>query len=36
MGLWLVYWRQNMPGRGNKQKDDDGKSMKNWLAFLIY
>jgi hypothetical protein len=36
MGQWLVYWRQNMPGRGNKQKDDEGKPMKNWWPFLFY
>jgi hypothetical protein len=36
MGQWLVYWRQNMPGRGNRQKDDDGKPMKNWWPFLFY
>ena len=36
MGQWLVYWRQNMPGLGNKQKDDDGKRMKNWWPFLFY
>jgi hypothetical protein len=36
MGAWLVYWRQNMPGYDNKQKDDDGKAMKNWWPFLFY
>jgi hypothetical protein len=36
MGPWLIYWRQNMPGRGNKQKDDVGNPMKNWLPFLFY
>ncbi|HUR44817.1 MAG TPA: hypothetical protein VMZ27_02995, partial [Candidatus Saccharimonadales bacterium] len=25
MGAWLVYWRQNMPGLDNRQKDDSGK-----------
>ena len=36
MGAWLVYWRQNMPGLNNKQKDDDKKAMKNWWPFLFY
>ena len=36
MGPWLVYWRQNMPGYGNQQKDDAGKPMKNWWPFLFY
>ena len=36
MGAWLVYWRQNMPGLDNKQKDDAGKPMKNWWPFLFY
>lgn len=36
MGAWLVYWRQNFPGLDNKQKGDDGKSMKNWWPFLFY
>ena len=36
MGPWLVYWRQNMPGLKNRQKADDGKSMKNWWPFLFY
>lgn len=36
MGPWLVYWRQNMPGLGNQQKDDRGKPMKNWWPFLFY
>jgi hypothetical protein len=36
MGRWLVYWRQNMPGWKNRQKDDAGKPMKNWLPFLFY
>jgi len=36
MGPWLVYWRQNMPGLENNQKDDDGKPMKNWWPFLFY
>ncbi len=36
MGPWLVYWRQNMPGLGNQQKDDEGKPMKNWWPFLFY
>lgn len=36
MGAWLVYWRQNFPGLDNKQKDADGKPMKNWWPFLFY
>jgi len=36
MGAWLVYWRQNMPGLGNRQKDDAGRPMKNWWPFLFY
>lgn len=36
MGPWLIYWRQNMPGLDNQQKDDRGKPMKNWWPFLFY
>jgi len=36
MGAWLVYWRQNMPGLDNQQKDGFGKPMKNWWPFLFY
>ncbi|UCG15522.1 MAG: hypothetical protein JSV19_09535 [Phycisphaerales bacterium] len=36
MGRWTVFWRQCMPGLGNKCVDDDGKPMKNWWVFLIY
>lgn len=36
MGAWLIYWRQNMPGLSNKQKDDDKRAMKNWWPFLFY
>ncbi len=36
MGRWLVYWRQNMPGLDNLQKDDRGRPMKNWWPFLFY
>lgn len=35
-GAWLVYWRQNMPGLDNRQKDDLGRPMKNWWPFLFY
>ncbi|HKS37496.1 MAG TPA: pectate lyase, partial [Verrucomicrobiae bacterium] len=35
-GPWLVYWRQNMPGPGNRQRDDEGKPMKNWWPFFFY
>ena len=36
MGSWLVYWRQNMPGLDNRQKDEAGKPMKNWWPFWFY
>jgi hypothetical protein len=36
MGPWLIYWRQNFPGLDNKQKDAEGKPMKNWWPFLFY
>jgi len=36
MGPWLVYWRQNMPGLDNRQKDSQGRPMKNWWPFLFY
>jgi hypothetical protein len=36
MGPWLIYWRQNMPGWGNRQKDDAGRPMKNWWPYLFY
>jgi hypothetical protein len=36
MGAWLVYWRQNMPGLNNRQRDDAGEPMKNWIPFLFY
>ena len=36
MGPWLIYWRQNFPGLNNRQKDDEGKPMKNWWVFLFY
>jgi hypothetical protein len=36
MGAWLIYWRQNMPGLDNKQKDENGTPMKNWWPFLFY
>lgn len=36
MGRWMVYWRQNIPGYGNKAVDDNGKPMKNWWPFLFY
>jgi hypothetical protein len=35
MGAWLDYWRQNMPGRDNRQKDDAGRPMKIWWPFLF-
>ena len=36
MGPWLIYWRQNFPGLDNKQRDAEGKAMKNWWPFLFY
>jgi hypothetical protein len=36
MGPWLIYWRQNFPGLDNKQRDLQGKPMKNWWPFLFY
>ncbi|MCX7846742.1 MAG: hypothetical protein N2595_01740 [bacterium] len=36
MGKWLVYWRQNMPGLENRQRDEKGQRMKNWWGFLFY
>ncbi len=36
MGQWLVYWRQCMPGYGNRCVDDAGQPMKNWWVYLFY
>lgn len=36
MGPWLIYWRQNFPGLNNRQRDEDGRPMKNWWPFLFY
>ena len=36
MGQWLVYWRQCMPGYGNRCRDDNNQPMKNWWVFLFY
>ncbi|HZW10333.1 MAG TPA: hypothetical protein VFF69_10560 [Phycisphaerales bacterium] len=36
MGPWLIYWRQCMPGLGNRCVDDEGAAMKNWWPFLFY
>ncbi|MBI3408927.1 MAG: hypothetical protein HY040_11290 [Planctomycetes bacterium] len=36
MAPWLIYWPQHMPGLNNKQRDEDGKPMKNWWPFLFY
>lgn len=36
MGPWLIYWRQNMPGLDNRQKDEAGRPMKNWWPYLFY
>jgi hypothetical protein len=35
-GAWLVWWWQNVPGRGNAARDDDGRPMKSWWPFLYY
>lgn len=35
MGAWLIYWKQNIPGLDNKQKDDHGQPMKNWWPLLF-
>ncbi len=36
MGRWMVYWRQNMPGRGNAARDGNGNPMLAWWPFLFY
>jgi hypothetical protein len=36
MGPFLVWWRQNLPGRGNTAIDDAGGPMRNWWPFLFY
>jgi hypothetical protein len=36
MGRWVVYWRQNMPGRGTTALDDEGRPLPNWWPFLFY
>jgi hypothetical protein len=33
---WQVYWRQSLPGFGNRAIDVDGKPMKNFWPFLFY
>jgi len=33
---WQVYWRQSIPGFGNKAFDSDGRPMKNFWPFLFY
>jgi hypothetical protein len=35
-GDWQIYWRQNMPGYGNKATASDGSPMKNWWPMLFY
>ncbi len=36
MGPFLVWWRQNLPGRDNTALDDDGAAMLNFWPFLFY
>jgi len=35
-GGWQVYWRQSIPGLGNRAKNTDGSTMKNWWPLLFY
>jgi hypothetical protein len=35
-GGWQVYWRQSIPGLGNRAKNSDGTAMKNWWPLLFY
>ena len=35
-GGWQVYYRQSMPGLGNRAVAADGSPMKNWWPFLFY
>jgi hypothetical protein len=33
---WQIYYRQSMPGLGNRARAADGSPMKNWWPFLFY
>jgi hypothetical protein len=33
---WEIYWRQSIPGFGNKARAHDGRPMKNWWPYLFY
>ncbi|MBN2361994.1 MAG: hypothetical protein JXR83_21260 [Deltaproteobacteria bacterium] len=36
MGPFLVYWRQNFPGPGNRARSLDGAPILNWWVYLFY
>lgn len=35
-GGWQIFWRQSIPGYGNRAKNADGSTMKNWWPLLFY
>ena len=35
-GGWQIYWRQSIPGLGNRARNADGTPMKNWWPLLFY
>jgi hypothetical protein len=35
-GGWQIYWRQSIPGYGNRARNSDGTPMKNWWPLLFY
>jgi len=35
-GGWQIYWRQSMPGLGNRARNADGTATKNWWPLLFY
>jgi hypothetical protein len=35
-GGWQIYWRQSIPGAGNRARSADGTAMKNWWPLLFY
>jgi hypothetical protein len=35
-GGWQIYWRQSIPGYGNRARNADGTPMKNWWPLLFY
>jgi hypothetical protein len=35
-GGWQMYWRQSLPGYGNKAWSGAGKRMRNWWPYLFY